>query len=241
MKRTHFLCWMAMMALGLGACHGGGSSQNRGEEAASLASADSVVTINGHPFVDLALPSGLLWGETNVGAATAADEGDSFAWGETSPKESYAWENYAWGSEEHLLRYNTDDGMKVLKPTDDAASVNWGTACRMPTYAEWEELQDTVNCSWTWTTQPNSAGVAFCGYEVKSRRNGHSIFLPASGYRDEVGVHRYGSDGVCWSATLQSDNCQNAFYIYFGRDGHFWNPYHRSLGMPVRAVAKRGA
>ncbi len=31
--------------------------------------------INGHKFVDLGLPSGLLWAENNVGAETAADYG----------------------------------------------------------------------------------------------------------------------------------------------------------------------
>ena len=49
--------------------------------------------INGHKFVDLGLPSGLLWAETNIGAATAADDGCYFAWGETdmTTKSSYHW------------------------------------------------------------------------------------------------------------------------------------------------------
>ncbi len=239
MKYKQSIYLLGAFALGLAACHNGRNQPSPAAEEKVVAEQESVVLIDGHRFVDLALPSGLLWAETNVGAERAADVGDYFAWGETASKESYSWKNYAWGTEECLARYNAADSMTVLAPADDAASVNWGTACRVPTYAEWEELRDSVNCQWTWTTLPNSEGAAFHGFEVKSRRNGHSIFLPASGYRDEVGIHRYGSDGLCWSSTLQTDDCRSAFYIYFGRDGHFWNPYHRSIGISVRAVAKR--
>ena len=41
--------------------------------------------INGHEFIDLGLPSGLLWAKTNVGASSSSDDGDYFAWGETEP------------------------------------------------------------------------------------------------------------------------------------------------------------
>lgn len=44
------------------------------------------IVINGHQFVDLGLPSGLLWARTNVGASSSSDDGDYFAWGETKSK-----------------------------------------------------------------------------------------------------------------------------------------------------------
>ena len=40
-------------------------------------------THNGHKFVNLGLPSGLLWATRNVGARTPKDKGLYFAWGET--------------------------------------------------------------------------------------------------------------------------------------------------------------
>ena len=46
--------------------------------------------INGHIFVDLGLPSGVLWAKTNIGAATAADDGNYYAWGETTTKFDYS-------------------------------------------------------------------------------------------------------------------------------------------------------
>ena len=56
----------------------------------------SYIIINNHKFVDLGLPSGLLWAETNVGAASSSDDGDYFAWGETEPKSYYVWSTYKW-------------------------------------------------------------------------------------------------------------------------------------------------
>ena len=52
--------------------------------------------INGHEFIDLGLPSGLLWAKTNVGASSSSDDGDYFAWGETEPTSYYAWSTYKW-------------------------------------------------------------------------------------------------------------------------------------------------
>ena len=40
-------------------------------------------------WVDLGLPSGLLWASHNVGAERPEDYGDYFAWGETQPKSIY--------------------------------------------------------------------------------------------------------------------------------------------------------
>ena len=38
---------------------------------------------NGHSFVDLGLPSGLLWADRNIGADLPEQAGLYFAWGET--------------------------------------------------------------------------------------------------------------------------------------------------------------
>ena len=43
-------------------------------------------TVDGHKFVDLGLPSGLLWAETNIGAETALAIGNPYSWGDTDTK-----------------------------------------------------------------------------------------------------------------------------------------------------------
>ncbi len=40
-------------------------------------------------WVDLGLPSGLLWATHNVGANKPEEFGDHFSWGETEPKSEY--------------------------------------------------------------------------------------------------------------------------------------------------------
>ena len=50
-------------------------------------------TTESHDYVDLGLPSGLLWATCNVGADTPEGYGDYFAWGETQPKSTYNWSN----------------------------------------------------------------------------------------------------------------------------------------------------
>ena len=41
--------------------------------------------------VSLGLPSGTKWAKINIGATNPWNSGDYFAWGETTPKETYNW------------------------------------------------------------------------------------------------------------------------------------------------------
>ena len=144
---------------------------------------------NGHEYVDLGLPSGLKWATMNVGATAPEEFGNYYAWGETTaPKDDYYWDTYKWcaGSQTTLTKYCNDanygnngftDGKNTLDPEDDAAAVNWGGKWRMPTHDDWVELRD--NCTWTLVKGYN--GTDKNGYEVKSKTNGNSIFLPATG------------------------------------------------------------
>ena len=43
-------------------------------------------------WIDLGLPSGLLWAECNLGANAPEEYGDYYAWGETSPKSVCSWQ-----------------------------------------------------------------------------------------------------------------------------------------------------
>jgi hypothetical protein len=52
------------------------------------------VTSQAGVWIDLGLPSGLLWATCNVGADAPEEYGDYFAWGETQPKDTYNWNTY---------------------------------------------------------------------------------------------------------------------------------------------------
>lgn len=200
-----------------------------------------------HQYVDLGLPSGLLWATCNVGADKPEEYGDYFAWGETSPKETYDFSTYKWcnGNFFSITKYCTDetmgvvDTLAVLEPADDAATVNWGSAWRMPTRAEHEELVN--GCNWTWTTDYKGSGVA--GRIGTSIANGNTIFIPASGYYGTLiaggqTVNEVGEKGYLWSSTHATEEAYNAQYHYFGPGMTGWGEDVRCYGFCVRAVTE---
>ncbi len=201
-----------------------------------------------HEYVDLGLPSGTLWATTNVGAALPADYGDYFAWGETSPKTTYGWSPYKWSKDlsSTLTKYNispscgTVDNKMILESADDAATANWGSGWRMPTHEEQEELMNTTYCTWTWTSKINSVGETINGYEVKSRSNGNSIFLPAAGGRVSTSLDHTGINGNYWSSSLYADLPYYAHFLGFILSGNqSWNyseSINRPHGLSVRPV-----
>ena len=190
--------------------------------------------------VDLDLPSGTLWADRNVGAASPEDYGDYFAWGETSTKSNFDWSNYKYanGDYKKITKYCSKsefgnngytDTLTILECADDAAAANWGSDWCMPTQQQFEELED--NCTWTWTTRNGKDG-----YEVMGK-NGNSIFLPATGfYCGEVHnyVRYYGN---YWSSSLNTDDPFEGRNLDF--DSGFVNPgnlYDRTNGQTVRPV-----
>jgi hypothetical protein len=170
-----------------------------------------------HEYVDLGLPSGLLWATCNVGANAPEEYGDYFAWGETEPKDYY-YEN----------TYTYSDNPAILPSDHDAATANWGDDWRMPTKAEFEELYN--NTTMTWTTQNGVNGRLF------TAANGSSLFLPAAGYRGYGSLHDAGSYGYYWSSSLYADYPYSAFGLYFYSGDCYMILNGRDYGLSVRAV-----
>ena len=109
----------------------------------------------------------------------------------------------------------------------DAATANWGGNWRMPTYSEMSEL--LYNCTWTWTGQ---------GYEVKSKTNGNSIFLPAAGYKDSY-VRDAGSGGYYWVSSPYYSSWEEDKYaddLYFYSTNYSSSYRSRFFGHSVRPV-----
>jgi hypothetical protein len=188
-------------------------------------------------WVDLGLPSGLLWATRNVGATSPEDYGDYYAWGETTPKSVYVWPTYIYcnGYFNQLTKYcnNSDygyngfiDNLTILQPGDDAATANYGG--RTPTKEEWEELIN--NTTVTWTTQNGVNGRLFTG------TNGNSLFLPAAGFRWDSSLNDAGSYGYYWSSSLGTDLPISAWLFYFHSGGQYVYYSNRFDGHSVRAV-----
>ena len=184
-------------------------------------------------YVDLGLPSGIKWATKNLGASKPSDYGDYYAWGETEPKPDYSWATYKWGTMDNLTKYNNSDGKTTLEAADDAATQKLGSSWRMPTSAEIAELLNPDNCTWTWITQD---GVK--GYEVKSKKNGNSIFLPAAGYREGSELGEAGRRGDYRSSSLDMSYYYNNIAIKLYFDSGEYNRYgsSRFIGNSVRPV-----
>ncbi len=183
-----------------------------------------IYRVNGHKFVDLGLPSGLLWAETNIGAESAADYGNYFAWGETTTKDSFTKDNYTY----------TGDASK-LDAEHDAAYVNWGSLSRMPTTADFNELSNSANCTWTWTSQTNSSGTEVNGYKVTSTTNSNSIFIPAAGFVGNT-IGSQGSNGFCW---LNQGDSDRVSCIAFDKGFFMLQNFASFYGFSVRPVAEK--
>ena len=181
-----------------------------------------------HEYVDLGLPSGLLWATCNVGADTPEAYGDYFAWGETQPKSVYNWDTYQHYDGNNLTKYTESDGLTTLLPEDDAAAANWGGNWRMPTKEEFEELYN--NTTVTWTQQNGVNGRLF------TASNGNSLFLPAAGYR--WGDELFEADwGHFWSGSLCTGDPRGARGFLFGSDYYDTGYYFtRGGGFSVRPV-----
>ena len=187
---------------------------------------DGTYTINGQTFVDLGLS--MLWAATNIGAATAYDDGKYFAWGETNAKEG----NYTTGN------YTYTGNPTTLAAEDDAATANWGSACRMPTSTEFGELLD--NCNWTWEDMTNSANETIKCYKGVSKNNSNIICFPTSGYcYDESNQSDRGSRGFFWSST-RDDNTW-AFGLCLDYNNYPKSSYYikRYYGCSVRPIAEK--
>ena len=178
-------------------------------------------------FVDLALPSGLLWCEHNVGASTPYEHGLYFSWGNV--------EGHAEGSGYDFSDavYAETDGAALtgniaVGNTYDMARHNMGAPCRLPTSGEFQELYN--NCDTEWTDEDNVAGRRFT-----SRINGNSIFFPASGLYSGTSLNGRGTNGRYWSSTWYSET--SASNLGFNSSNVSpQNVNYRRYGFTVRAV-----
>ena len=198
---------------------------------------DQKVWIDGHEYVDLGLS--VNWATMNIGASTPEDYGVYFAWGETTPKNTYDMATYKWSNSvtSALTKYNTDpiigivDNITTLELLDDAANASWHGSWRMPTAAELTELM--AKCTWSWTTQNGKNG-----YEVTGP-NGNSIFLPAAGFYDENSLNEAGISANYWSSSLETTHPTNGWYMSFGSKGVNMYDGIRCYGRSVRAVCQK--
>lgn len=160
-----------------------------------------------------------------------ADYGSYFRWGYTmavtaddsTDETAYTWES---------------------KEKNDAAYVNWGDFCRMPTADEFETLGwkngVTYESDGVFVTPSISKSVTPIGLTVISS-NGASVFFPFAGYCNACTFlpSNAGSNGNYWSST-ENWGKSETISLFFNSDGRFF-PFvsnYRCYGFAIRPVAE---
>ena len=245
MKKIVFLMFAAgvMMTLGMASCNKDDDNTNNNTNTTTPTNPTNPTdpTNPTNPttgeWVDLGLPSGLLWAKCNLGATTPEGKGNYYAWGETQTKSEYSWANYIYGDYDSetgtytmykyntLESYGTVDNKTTLEASDDVATAVLGSGARIPTQAEWEELLDNTTAEWTVVNYVNG-----CKFTAS---NGNSLFLPAAFYRNGSSLY-----GLYWSSSLNESGPYGAWSMYFDSDGRYVDYYDgdRFYGRSVRAV-----
>ncbi len=189
-------------------------------------------------WVDLGLPSGILWAAYNVGASSPEEYGGYYAWGETEEKDSYTHNNYPYCYWHTNGFWVASVLIEDISGTQyDVAHVKWGNGARMPTSDEMYEFIDF--CTYKEGTYNGVVGAYCIG------PNGNSIFIPFGGKYYEYEKFGEGEWGCIWQSTDHIEYLRRG-YILFGDPDDPWDDYGKlfdtvfhqtgASGIPVRPV-----
>lgn len=203
----------------------------------------------GHPFVEI---GGIKWATMNVGANSITDTGLYFQWGDTqgytasevgtgSGQKAFKWEDYKYWTADTgsgssgVTKYNSNDNKTVLDAEDDAAVANWGGNWRMPTEADFNALSAATTNAWVTDYQGSGVnGRLFTDTTDSSK----VLFFPAAGFCENGSVGYVGSNGYCWSSSLNTSNVYSVSgrYLNFYGSTCIMGNYNRRYGCSVRGV-----
>lgn len=225
-----------------------GKNMNAGAAYAYNATCESptpTTSSDTHEYVDLGLPSGLLWATCNVGANAPEEYGDYFAWGDTEPyyaeghsqdatsndwregkSNGYDWQSYKWcnnGEWTGLTKYTFPDDQTDGIWYWNGRFIGDNKTVLLPT-----DDAATVNWGEGWRMPTYDDLCELCNNctwnwttlnDVNGYEvvgpNGNSIFLPAAGYRNYRSLNSVGSYGNYWSSSLYGYQTHYSQYLYF--------------------------
>lgn len=117
---------------------------------------------NGHIYIDLGLPSGVMWSACNIGGYYPNDYGHYFVFGSIIPNSSEIPSDFT------INGLKLENGNSIAGSKYDAAKAQWGGKWQIPSKSEWDELLS--NC----TIHYSGSGSVI----LKSKINGASITFP---------------------------------------------------------------
>lgn len=230
----------------------------------SEAAEETVEEIAYARYVDMGLPSGLLWASCNIDATKPAGIAETeftykcsfFSWGNTDPHNTINnWFDYDWGDSNAQAPwfegqpYGSTPGAALISDltlTNDAARVICGEPWRMPTRSEFKELFDNVdylNADGTvqqaGQTDKRITLNGIVGIWIQSRINGNRLFFACTGMGSSNSAWNYVAErGYYWSASFFSDLYASVLKILSDSLEPQYNLV-RSRGLPIRPVRER--
>lgn len=205
-------------------------------------------------WIDLGLPSGLLWANKNLGAANATSQGDYYFWGETTPWFTYTynetyktypitWKSDAYRDASTEAKWIATSNMKKIPwnlvgyyKKYDVAYLRTGVG-QMPSQADWEEL-----VAYTTKTYETENGIKCVKFTNKSD-NTKFIRLPFAGrYQRSNEVISSVNSYAEYMSSSYDTNDNGSFYTIFsdfngGIGFKTSQEYKRyNVAVPVRAV-----
>ena len=184
-------------------------------------------------YVDLGLPSGIMWAKCDLGGTSPEKYGDAYSWGETWTKTTTDYYYFTDIVEGQYTKYDSRDKRFFLEKEDDVAYLRLGEGWRTPTWNEVQELYD--NCTVTESKLNGWPGVMFI-----SKINNNYIFFG----HWTIGV----AGSSRWSGAVVESNPTLAKCLHFERDDKTGkivvsqDNHERKLRLPIRPVyVKRSA
>ena len=182
-------------------------------------------------------------GGSSISNYTTANVGGLYCWG------GKTFTNFRVGTGTAQDGENADyyysDAIGNIAGTDrDIAKGLWGSNWRMPTQAELNMLKSPRYGYCTWSSGLDTKGTSpntIQGRTVTGAGSGYgsnSIFLPAAGwFYDNAMLDGVDEYGYYWSSTpLDSEEADEAYYLYFDDDNPNADDDPREYGCSVRAV-----
>ena len=184
----------------------------------------------GHEYVDLGLSVG--WATVNLGATSPEGTGSGYFWGELDSISRPHEYSGLFDEENPTSEINYD----IAGSEFDIVHKKWGGNWQMPTKENWQELID--NCTFTWKEFNGKYG-----YEIKSKKNDNTIFLPAAG-DNEYSYYYYDGNpyGSYWTSTPVEGDSTNylAYELTFTEKFiKFSDDYRREGDQSIRPVLKK--
>ena len=188
------------------------------------------------------------WAKCNIGATKETDYGRYYAWGDikgqaaaTSGTGAFAtafdWAHAPFNNGSSSYNSTDFDSVKgtvcpvgFLAKDYDVANKVLGGNWRMPTKEEFEALSSLSSSHWE--SDYKNSGVN--GYVFTDGSN--SIFFPAAGGGDGTGLNGAGSYGGYWSSSLNADEPNRAYFLFFYDGSALMNISLRYSGQSVRAL-----